>query len=111
MTIEEKVQKNPQEFREILDTRTGDIKDALNALSAQLDVIIGGAIREYGEKTGAEVDFNSIPSYKALNRIITGKLDGRIRERAADDAEEVRKGRYGPEHQRNRERDPGADRI
>ena len=80
MTIEEKVQKNPQEFREILDTRTKDIKGALNELSARLDVIIGGAIREYGEKTGAEVDINNSPSYKTLNRIITEKLDEMIRE-------------------------------
>ena len=80
MTIEESVKKDPQAFREILDARTGDIKAALNDLSARLDVIIGGAIREYGEKTGAEVDFNSIPSYKAMNKIITGKLDEMIRE-------------------------------
>ena len=80
MTIEESVKRNPQEFREILDARSGDIKDALNDLSARLDVIIGGAIREYGEKTGTEVDIGNIPSYKALNRIITDKLDDMIRE-------------------------------
>ena len=84
MTIEESVKKDPQEFREILDTRTKDIKDALNDLSAKLDVIIGGAIREYGDKTGAEVNINSIPSYKAMNRIITGKLDEMIREHTAE---------------------------
>ena len=84
MTIEESVKKDTQGFREILDTRTKDIKDALNDLSAQLDVIIGGAIREYGEKTGTEVDINDIPSYKALNRIITGKLDEMIREHTAE---------------------------
>ena len=84
MTIEESVKKNPQEFREILDTRTGDIKDALNDLSARLDVIIGGAIREYGEKTGTEVDISNIPSYKALNKIITGKLDDMIGEHIAE---------------------------
>lgn len=84
MTIEESVQKNPQGFHEILDTRTKDIKDALNDLSARLDVIIGGAIREYGEKTGTEVDINSITSYKAMNRIITGKLDEMIREHTAE---------------------------
>ena len=84
MTIEESVKKNPQGFRETLDTRTNDIKDALNDLSARLDVIIGGAIREYGEKTGTEVDIGSIPSYKALNKIITGKLDEMIREHTAE---------------------------
>ena len=80
MTIEESVKKDPRGFREILDTRTGDIKGALNDLSAKLDVIIGGAIREYGEKTGTEVDISNIPSYKTLNRIITEKLDEMIRE-------------------------------
>ena len=84
MTIEESVRKDPQGFREILDTKTGDIKDALNDLSARLDVIIGGAIREYGEKTGTEADIGSIPSYKALNKIITGKLDEMIREHTAE---------------------------
>lgn len=84
MTIEESVKKDPQAFREILDVRTGDIKTALNDLSARLDVIIGGAIREYGEKTGTEVDISSIPTYKALNRIITGKLDEMIREHTAE---------------------------
>ena len=84
MTIEESVNKNPQGFREILETRTTDIKDALNDLSAKLDGIIGGAIREYGEKTGTEVDINNIPSYKTLNKIITGKLDEMIREHTAE---------------------------
>ena len=84
MTIEESVKKNPQGFREILDTRTRDIKEALNGLSAKLDGIIGGAIREYGVKTGTEVDINSIPSYKAMNKIITEKLDEMIREHTAE---------------------------
>ena len=84
MTIEENVKKDPQGFREILDTRTKDIKDALNDLSAKLDLIIGGAIREYGEKTGAEVIIDNIPSYKTLNKIITGKLDEMIREHTAE---------------------------
>ena len=84
MTIEESVKKDPQGFREILDARTGDIKGALNDLSAKLDVIIGGAIREYGEKTGTEVDISNIPSYKALNKIITGKLDDMIGEHIAE---------------------------
>ena len=84
MTIEENVKKDPQGFREILDTRTKDIKQALNDLSARLDLIIGGAIHEYGEKTGAEVKIDNIPSYKTLNKIITGKLDEMIREHTAE---------------------------
>ena len=84
MTIEESVKKDPQGFREVLDIRTRDIKDALNDLSAKLDEIIGGAIRAYGEKTGTEVDFNNIPSYKAMNKIITGKLDEMIREHTTE---------------------------
>ena len=47
-------------------------------------MIIGGAIREYGEKTGTEVDISNIPSYKALNKIITRKLDDMIREHIAE---------------------------
>ena len=84
MTIEENVKKDPQGFREMLDTRTKDIKEALNDLSARLDLIIGDAIREYGEKTGAEVKINNISSYKTLNKIITGKLDEMIREHTAE---------------------------
>ena len=84
MTIEEIVKKDPTGFQEVLETRSPDIRGALNELSAKLDVIIGGAIREYAGKTGAEADIDQIPSYKALNRIITGKLDELIGEHIRD---------------------------
>ena len=84
MTIEEIVKKDPTGFQEVLETRSSDIRGALNELSAKLDVIIGGAIREYAEKSGAEADIDQIPSYKALNRIITGKLDELIGEHIRD---------------------------
>ena len=84
MTIEESVKKDPRGFCEILDAKTKDIKNALNDLSTKLDGIIGNAIREYGDKTGTEVDINDIPLYKALNKIITGKLDEMIREHTAE---------------------------
>ena len=75
MTIEESIKTNPTRFEEIMDTKAPQIKTALNELSAKLDVIINGAIKEYVAETGTEVDMNAIPSYKAMNRIITGKLD------------------------------------
>jgi putative sterol carrier protein len=75
MTIEESIKKNPTPFEEIMDTKAPEIKAALKELSSQLDIIINGAIKEYAAETGAEVDMSAIPSYKAMNKIITGKLD------------------------------------
>ena len=75
MTIEESIKANPTPFEEIMDTKAPEIRTALKELSANLDVIINGAIKEYVAETGAEVDMNAIPSYKTMNRIITGKLD------------------------------------
>ena len=75
MTIEESIKTNPTPFEEIMDTKAPEIKAALKELSSQLDIIINGAIKEYAAETGAEVDMSAIPSYKAMNKIITGKLD------------------------------------
>ena len=75
MTIEESIKKNPTPFEEIMDTKAPEIKAALKELSSQLDIIINGAIKEYAAETGAEVDMSAIPSYKVMNKIITGKLD------------------------------------
>jgi hypothetical protein len=58
-----------------MDTKAPEIKAALKELSSQLDIIINGAIKEYSSETGADVDMSAIPSYKAMNKIITGKLD------------------------------------
>ena len=84
MTIEEKVIQNPEEFQTILDSKTADIKAALQALSSQLDVIFNGAIKEYCEKSGATFEISAIPSYKMTNKLITGKLDGMIKEHIAE---------------------------
>lgn len=35
----------------------------------------GGAIKEYCEAEGVEADIAAIPSYKTMNKIITGKPD------------------------------------
>ena len=75
MTIEESIKTNPTPFEEIMDTKAPEIKAALKELSSQLDIIINGAIKEYAAETGAEVDMSAIPSYKVMNKIITGKLD------------------------------------
>ena len=75
MTIEESIKKNPTPFEEIMDTKAPEIKAALKELSSQLDIIINGAIKEYSSETGTAVDMSAIPSYKAMNKIITGKLD------------------------------------
>ena len=53
MTIEESIKTNPTPFEEIMDTKAPEIKAALIELSAQLDVIINGAIKEYSAETGA----------------------------------------------------------
>ena len=81
MTIEESIKTNPTPFEEIMDTKAPEIKAALKELSSQLDIIINGAIKEYSSETGTEVDMSAIPSYKAMNKIITGKLDKIIGER------------------------------
>ena len=59
-----------------MDTKAPEIKAALKELSSQLDIIINGAIKEYSAETGAEVDMSAIPSYKAMNKIITGSAGG-----------------------------------
>lgn len=80
MTIEESIKKDPTGFRKILDSKEADVKAAMNDLSAKLDVIFGAAIREYCEQNGVEAEVNAIPTYKAMNRMITGKLDALIGE-------------------------------
>ena len=78
MTIEESIRKEPGKFQEIIDAKEPDVKAALQELSAKLDGIFGAAIKAYCEQTGAEVDLDAIPTYKTMNRMITGKLDALI---------------------------------
>jgi hypothetical protein len=80
MTIEESIKKDPTKFEAVLETKVPDLKAAMNDLSAKLDVIFGAAIKDYCEQTGAEADVNAIPTYKTMNKMITGKLDALIGE-------------------------------
>lgn len=80
MTIEESIIKDPSKFQEIIDSKAPEDRAAMNDLSAKLDLIFGSAIREYCEAEGVESDVNAIPTYKTMNKIITGKLDALIGE-------------------------------
>ena len=80
MTIEESIIKDPSKFQEIIDAKALEVRVAMQELSAKLDVIFGAAIKEYCEQTGAEADVNAIPTYKTMNKMITGKLDSLIGE-------------------------------
>ena len=75
MTIEESIKRDPSKFQTVLETKAPDVNAAMNDLSARLDVIFGGAIREYCEAEGVEADVDAIPTYKTMNKLITGKLD------------------------------------
>ena len=87
MTIEERIKKDPTGFQSLMETKTSDIKAALDELSARLDVIIGGAIKEYCENEQVEANMDHVSDYKAMNKIITGQLDMMI----ADHIKEKRK--------------------
>ena len=75
MTIEESIKKDPSKFQTIVDTKEAAVKAAMQDLSVKLDAIFNGAIKEYCEAEGVEADIAAIPSYKTMNKIITGKLD------------------------------------
>ena len=80
MTIEESIIRDPSKFQEIIDDKAPEVRAAMQELSAKLDMIFGAAIKENCEETGAEADVNAIPSYKTMNKMITGKLDALIGE-------------------------------
>lgn len=80
MTIEESVRNSPAKFQAILDNTTPAVKEAMNELSAKLDIIFNGAIREYCDAEGCEAKIDDIPTYKTLNKMITGKIDEVTRE-------------------------------
>ena len=75
MTIEESIKNDPSKFEAILDAKVPELKAAVQALSANFDTILKGAMKEYCEAEGAELDINAIPEYKTMNRMISGKLD------------------------------------
>lgn len=80
MTIEESIKRDPSKFQEIIDAKAPEVRTAMQELSAKLDVIFGTAIKEYCEAEGVEADVNAIPTYKTMNKMITGKLDALIGE-------------------------------
>ena len=80
MTIEESVRNNPAKFQTILETRTPAVREAMNELSAKLDGIFSGAIREYCDAEGCDAKIEDIPDYKTMNKLITGKIDELIKE-------------------------------
>ncbi|MBQ3843285.1 MAG: hypothetical protein II820_11430 [Ruminiclostridium sp.] len=84
ITIEESVKKDPAKFRAVLESKDDDIREALKDLSAKLDNIIGGAMKEYCESEGAEVEIHAVPSYKTTNKTITDHLDKLIGEHIKD---------------------------
>ena len=75
MTIEESVVKDSSKFEAVLATKVTEVQAAMKELSAKLDVIYGGAIKEYCEAEQVEANVDEIPSYKTVNRLITGQLD------------------------------------
>ncbi len=80
MTIEESIKKDPSKFQEIIDAKEPEVRAAMQELSAKLDLIFGAAIKEYCATEGVESDVNAIPTYKTMNKMITGKLDTLIGE-------------------------------
>ena len=80
MTIEESVKANPEKFQKTLDGTAPELQEALNNLSSKLDVIFGKAIKEYCEAEGVDSKLEDIPSYKIVNRMITGKIDEVVKE-------------------------------
>ena len=80
MTIEESARNNPDKFRAVLETKTPAVREAMNELSAKLDAIFGGAIREYCEAEGCEAKIEDIQAYKTVNKLITGKIDELVKE-------------------------------
>lgn len=89
MTIEESVKVNPEKFQKILDRTTPELQEALNDLSSKLDVIFGKAIKEYCETEGVDSKLEDIPSYKTLNRMITGKIDEVAREHIKEKRKDI----------------------
>ena len=84
MTIEERIKDNPEEFKALLDQKTETIQAALRALSQSFDIIFNDTIKEYCGKTGAEFSIDDIPSYKTMNKLITGKIDAVVAEYIQD---------------------------
>ena len=89
MTIEESVKANPEKFQAMIDKDAPEIKEAMNELSRRLDVIFNGTIKEYCDAEGCEAKIEDIPTYKTVNRLITGKIDELVREHIKDKRKDI----------------------
>lgn len=89
MTIEESVKSNPEKFQAILETKVPAVKEAMNELSAKLDTIFNSAIKEYCGAEGCEAKIEDIPTYKTLNKLITGKIDELVKEHIKDKRKDI----------------------
>lgn len=56
----------------MIDSKAPEVRTAMQEISTKLDLIFGSAIKEYCDQTGAEADVNAIPTYRTMNRMITG---------------------------------------
>ncbi len=89
MTIEESVKANPEKFVEMVAKDTPEVKEAMNELSKRLDVIFNNTLREYCEAEHVEMNIADIPTYKTVNRIITGKIDELVKEHIKDKRKDI----------------------
>lgn len=80
MTIEEKVMKDPEGFKAALEETTPAVQEALKEMSSKFDAIFGNVIRSYCESAQVESNVADIPSYKTVNKLITGKIDEIVKE-------------------------------
>lgn len=89
MTIEESVKQDPSKFQAVLDNATPAIEDALKEISMKFDVIFGGVIRQYAESEHVEAEIGDIPTYKTVNRLITGRIDELVKEYIKDKRKDI----------------------
>ena len=89
MNIEESVRNNPEKFQAILETKVPAVREAMKELSTKLDIIFNGAIREYCNAEGCEAKIEDIPTYKTLNKLITGKIDELVKEHIRDKRKDI----------------------
>ena len=80
MTIEESIQKDPEKFQALLDEATPEVQQALNEMSAKFDTIFGNVIKKYCAAEQVEAQLADFPTYKTMNRMITGKIDEIVKE-------------------------------
>ena len=89
MTIEESVRNNPEKFQAILDTKDDAVREAMRELSVKLDFIFNGAIKEYCDAESCDAKIEDIPTYKTLNKLITGKIDVLIKDHIKDKRKDI----------------------